>query len=192
MTATIPTAPPSAAVAGDTWTWTDTSSDYPASDGWVLAYRIAGPDVVTWSSGFVATSGGTSTVTIPAATTAPLRAGSYRVVATYTLSGARHSVECARLTVTANPDTLSAGDTVSWAETTLAAIESFLEGHLEGGVSYYQIGNRQITSIPLPELIQMRNSLRAEVAVQRRGRTGILGPSLSFAYRNPGTVEDGS
>ena len=189
MTVTIPTAPPSAAVAGDTWTWTDTSSDYPASEGWVLAYRIAGPDVVTWSSGYVAASGDTSTVTIPAATTASLRAGSYRVVATYTLSGARYSVECARLTVTANPDTLAAGDTVSWAETTLAAIESFLGGHLEGGVQSYMVGQRQLQHIALGELITMRNNLRAEVAAQRRGRTGILGPSLSFAYRNPG-VED--
>lgn len=189
MTVTLPTAPPSAAVAGDTWTWTDTSSDYPASEGWVLAYRIAGPDVVTWSSGYVAASGDTSTVTIPAATTASLRAGSYRVVATYTLSGARYSVECARLTVTANPDTLAAGDTVSWAETTLAAIESFLGGHLEGGVQSYMVGQRQLQHIALGELITMRNNLRAEVAAQRRGRTGILGPSLSFAYRNPG-VED--
>ena len=189
MTVTLPTAPPSAAVAGDTWTWTDTSSDYPASEGWVLAYRIAGPDVVTWSSGYVAASGDTSTVTIPAATTASLRAGSYRVVATYTLSGARYSVECARLTVTANPDTLAAGDTVSWAETPLAAIESFLGGHLEGGVQSYMVGQRQLQHIALGELITMRNNLRAEVAAQRRGRTGILGPSLSFAYRNPG-VED--
>jgi hypothetical protein len=190
MTVTIPTAPPCAAVAGDTWTWTDTSSDYPASDGWVLAYRIAGPDVLAWSSGYVATSGATSTVTIPAATTAPLRAGTYRVVATYTLSGARYSVECDRLTVTANPDTLAAGDTVSWAASTLAAIESFLAGHLEGGVSYYQIGNRQITAIPLPELIQMRNNLRTEVAGERRGRRSVLGPTLSFAYRNPVSVGD--
>ncbi len=190
MTATLATTPPVSAVAGDTWTWTDTNNDYPAPT-WTVAYRIAGPDVLTWSSGWVTASGSTSTIVIPAASTASLRAGTYRVVKTYTSGTERYSVEESRLTVTANPDTLAAGDTVSWAETTLAAIEAFLAGHLEGGVSYYQIGNRQITAIPLPELITMRNNLRNEVAAQRRGRSGILGPTLSFSYRNPGVPEDG-
>jgi hypothetical protein len=191
MTVTLPTAPPVRAVAGDTWTWTDTNSDYPASDGWVVAYVIAGPSTLTWDAAFAVASGDTTTITIPAASTAPLAAGPYRIVATYTLSGARYSVEHPALVVAADPAMLAPGDTVSWAEKTLAVIEAFLGGHLEGGVGYYQIGNRQVTAIPLPELIQMRNNLKAEVAAQRRGRRGVLGPTLAFAYRDPGVREDG-
>jgi len=184
MTVTLATSSPVSAVAGDTWTWTDTSTDYPASDGWVVAYRIAGPDVLTWDASWVTTDADLSTIAVPATTTAPLRAGTYRVVKTYTSGAERYSVEEAALTVTANPDTLAAGDTVSWAETTLAVVESFLAGHLEGGVSYYQIGNRQITAIPLPELLQIRNKLRAEVATRRRSR-----PSFGrvIRYRFQGT-----
>jgi hypothetical protein len=190
MTVPLPTAPPVSAIAGDTWTWTDTNSDYPASEGWVAAYTIAGPGTLPWDASWATVSGDTTTILIPASATATLCAGPYRVIASYTLSGARHSVECARLVVSANPTALAPGDTVSWAEKTLAVIEAFLAGHLEGGVGYYQIGNRQVTAIPLPELIQMRNNLKAEVAAQRRGRRGVLGPTLAFAYRDPGVRED--
>jgi hypothetical protein len=190
MAVTLPTSPPVSAIAGDTWTWTDESADYPASAGWVVAYRIAGPDVLTWNAGWAVAAADTTTVTIPATSTANLRAGAYRVTATYTLAGVRHSVPLGTMTVEANPDTLAAGDTVGWAERTLAAIEGFLEGHLEGGVQYYMIGTRQVGSIPLPELYAMRSKLRAEVAAKRRGAAGLLGPTIAWHYRRPVSAGD--
>ena len=40
MSQNIPTSEPESLVAGDTVTWQKTLSDYPASDGWVLSYRL--------------------------------------------------------------------------------------------------------------------------------------------------------
>jgi hypothetical protein len=127
-------------------------------------------------------------VTIPAASTAALPSGTYQVTATYTNGAARASSRLSPIVVNPNPDSLTAGDTVSWAERTLAAIEAFLGGHLEGGVQYYMIGTRQVQAIGLDELWKIRRNLQAEVAAQRRGRQGVLGQAIAFQYHRPGVI----
>lgn len=190
MTVTLPTAPPTAAIAGDTWAWTDTSTIYPASEGWVLSYVLAGPNVLEWDPAWATVSGGTTTIDIPGTATRALAAGTYRLTAIYTLGATRYSVRCGAVTVAADPASLAAGDTVSWAERTLAVIEAFLGGHLEGGVQYYMIGTRQVGAIPLEDLWKIRRNLQAEVAAQRRGATGLLGTGIAFHYHQPGVIHD--
>lgn len=182
MTAALATTPPTLATAGDTWTWTDTHSDYPATDSWVLAYRIAGPDVLAWDASWATVSGNTTTILIPAASTLRLRAGRYAVYAEYTLSGVRHTEAYDPLVVLANPATLTAGATRAWEETALEKVECFLAGNLADGVQYYQIGNRQVGSIPIKELFAIRDRLKAEVAILRSATSTGFGRAVKRRF----------
>lgn len=48
------------------------------------------------------------------------------------------------------------------AETMLAKIEAVLEGRLDSDVESYTIAGRQITKIPVTELLALRDTYRAE------------------------------
>ena len=52
----------------------------------------------------------------------------------------------------------------SHAATMLAAIESVLEGRITADIESYSIAGRQITKIPLSELLVIREKYKAEVA----------------------------
>lgn len=80
MAADIPTSEPAALRAGDTWKWTKTLDDYPASYPWTLKYRFKHPT----AAGFevVASSSGDGyAVSVAASTTAGFAAGTYTWVA---------------------------------------------------------------------------------------------------------------
>lgn len=49
------------------------------------------------------------------------------------------------------------------AETMLAAIESVLEGRITADVEAYTIAGRQITKIPIADLLVLRDRYQAEV-----------------------------
>jgi hypothetical protein len=183
MTAALATTPPTSATAGDTWTWTDTHSLYPAGDGWVLAYRITGPDVLAWSSGWLTVSGNTSTIVIPAASTVRLRAGRYVVHAEYTLSGERHTEACDPLIVAANPATQSAGAYKTQEECELEQVNDAISAMLAGkAVQYYQIGNRQVGNTPLKDLYAIRDALQTKIAAQTQSSSSGFGRAIKSRF----------
>lgn len=49
------------------------------------------------------------------------------------------------------------------AETMLSAIEAVLEGRITADVEAYSIAGRQITKIPMAELLTLRDKYKAEV-----------------------------
>ena len=53
---------------------------------------------------------------------------------------------------------------MSHASDMLSKIEAVLEGRIDADVESYQIAGRQITKIPIPELIKMRQYYKSEVA----------------------------
>ena len=78
MTADIATTEPTQIRAGDSITWLKTLNDYPATDSWVLHYRLinsAGKFDVTATA-----SGSDHLVSISAATSATYTAGKYTLV----------------------------------------------------------------------------------------------------------------
>lgn len=80
MPADIPTSEPADLRAGDTWKWTKTLADYPASYPWTLKYRFKHPT----AAGFEITasaSGDDFSVTVAAATTTGFTAGTYTWIA---------------------------------------------------------------------------------------------------------------
>lgn len=175
MAPITPVGEPSTVAAGDTWTWQQAFSDYPASEGWVISYAIRGVGSLTWDAAWVTYSGTTATVVIPAASTATLAVGVYQWVAYATGSGSyagqRFEARRGSLEVTRNLATAVAGDAQSWEEEQLAAIEAVLANKITDDVASYQIAGRQLTTIPLNELLSLRSSLKAAVRRQQgKGR----------------------
>lgn len=159
--ADIPIIEPTTANAGDTWRWTRTLADYPASAGWALSYTLinAAAKITINASA----SGDDHAVTVSAATTAGYAAGSYDWRARVSKAGEVYTVGEGRITVR-NAFGGSTFDARSHARKTLEAIEAVIEGRASSEVSYYMIGNRQLRYMTPAELLTLRDKYRAEVA----------------------------
>lgn len=186
MAETVGSGEPTTVTAGNTWTWTRSFASYaPSETGgtWTLSYAILGAAKLVWDAAWVTTSGAIWTVTIPAASTATLPAGTYQWTAILTggsgYAGQRFTPAAGVFTVAANPSKLNAGDTLSFAEKTLAVVEAALEGRLTADMQSYSIGGRAVTAIPVSELFAIRNRLKTEVwRIQNPGK-----PLPGFAIR---------
>lgn len=159
--ADIPTIEPTTANAGDTWRWTRTLADYPASAGWALSYTLinAAAKITINASA----SGDDHAVTVSAATTAGYAAGSYDWRARVSKAGEVYTVGEGRITVR-NAFGGATFDARTHARKTLEAIEAVIEGRASSEVSYYMIGNRQLRYLTPAELLTLRDKYRAEVA----------------------------
>ena len=173
-------------MAGDTWTWTKSPANYPASDGWALSYVFTGPASFGISGSQVVGSGPTFTITVSAAITAAYTPGDYTWVAFATLASERHQFDSGVCAVQPNLTT-SSGDTRSHAVLALAAIEAELLNRMTGAASggggsieSYQIANRAVHKIPTKELKELREMYRAEV--WREKHPGKLAPSVGTRF----------
>ena len=178
MAADIPTNVPAELRAGDTWKWTQTLADYPAS-AWTLKYRFKSP-----TAGFevsATTSGDDYAITVTAATTAGYAAGTYTWIA-WVEGGTseKYTVDTGVATIDADyrSGTATAGlDDRSHARKTLAAIESWIESR-NPGVAEYEIAGRRMKYIPIGDLLKLRQTYKTEVAAEDaaealRNGTGI-------------------
>lgn len=160
----------SSLAAGDTLKFTVTLTDYPASAGWVLSYRLA-PRAAGSPIDFSATaSGDDHQVNVAAATTASWTAGAYTAGAWVSRAGERYAIpsEGGQLTITLNPAALSGGvDTRSEAELALAAVTALITRKATSGDEEYRINGRQLKSYPLPDLVKLQQKLRNEVDAER-------------------------
>lgn len=158
--ADTPTIEPSSVNAGDTWRWTRSLADYPASAGWALSYTLINASAkITISA---AASGDDHAVTVAAATTATYAAGTYDWRARVSKAGEVYTVGEGRITVR-NAYAASTFDARSHARKTLDAIEAVIEGRASSSTAEYQIAGRQLKYIPVPDLLALRDKYRAEV-----------------------------
>lgn len=156
---------PTSIVSGDTVTFQKDLADYPAST-WTLKYTVAGASVNTYTA---AASGDSHLVTIAASATATFAAGDYLLTGYVEKDSERHTVYSGSLTVKADPTGISAGyDPRTHAKKTLDAIEAVIAGRAGSDVSAYTIGGRSLTKIPIPELVQLRQVYKGEVAREKR------------------------
>lgn len=169
MTLVIPTTEPTQAVAGDTWEWSHVSSRFARGDGWVLAYRIAGPSVVTWDADFAAEDGDGWTITILPTATSNLEAGTYTIWREFTLDDDRRTERAGTLAVSADPKELQAGDAVFWAETALVAVRAAIAGRATSAQMSSMIGSRQVMHYTIEALMKLEAWLTTKVARRRRG-----------------------
>lgn len=178
-------------IAGDALDFETAVPDYPASDGWVLTYKLipvsAGGTVYTITA-TTADDGESYAVEVSSATTANWTAGEYTWAAYVTLSGERHVVDpegmCARLTIKSNPATAtSAWDVrsatqkayddclVAMADAAARSAALGTSGNTTGAVIEYTIGERRIrydsASEAYTALVTMRSALGVELQRER-------------------------
>lgn len=176
MAPTVPLGLPIRARAGDSWQFDVAYGDYPAADGWTPAVHIRGAKAPAWDASWAAAQGTGWRITIPAATTADLTAGTYTIAAILTGSGAYAgqvvTAEAVACLVEANLATAAAGEQVPWEETAIASLRTAIAALVSGGVSSYTIGGRQVVYQDLPELRKMLGELEARLA-RKQNPTGL-------------------
>lgn len=165
MASDIPTNEPTALRAGDTWKWTRSLPDWPAST-WTLKYRAknaAGGFEIT-----AAASGDDFAVTVAAATTAGYAAGDYTWIAWVEAGTEKFTVDSGAWTVQAEYRTglaTVALDDRSHARKVLDAIEGWLEGN-DLAAAEFTLGDRRIKNIPIQELLKLRQRYLQEIATE--------------------------
>ena len=160
----VPTAVPAIMRAGDTVTWKRSLSDYPASDGWSLSYALVRDGVQIIISS--AASGTDHLVAVPVATSNTWSPGVYHWLERVTKGAEAYTIASGTTEIIANLSAAASGfDARTHAEKALAAIEAWIEGR-DLGVAEYQIGDRQLKNIPIPDLLKLRDAYRREVRYQ--------------------------
>lgn len=167
MAADIPTTEPAALRAGDTWKWTKTLGDYPASAPWTLKYRFKNAQ-----GGFEITasaSGDDHGVTVAATTSAGYRAGHYDWMAWVEGgSSEKYTVDTGTFEVLENFRSGTSADQPydgrSHARIVLDAIEAVIQNRATLDQEAYEIAGRSLKRTPLADLLKMRQHYKAEVA----------------------------
>lgn len=167
MTATIPTTEPAELRIGDTWKWTKSVADYPAS-AWSLKYRFKNA-----AGGFEISASASAddySVTVAAATTAGYAAGTYAWMA-WVEGGVSEKYTVDVGTATLNPDYRSgtataAFDDRSHARVVLEAIEAVIEGRASQDQEEYEIAGRRLKRTPIAQLLRLRQHYKAEVGAE--------------------------
>lgn len=168
-------------VAGDTLAHAVTLTDYPASAGWVLAYRLV-PRAAGTAYAFTSTADGDDhAITVAAATTANWAAGNYTAAAYVTLGTERYSVasESGQVVVHPNPASIGPGtDTRTQAEIALADARAAFAAWSPTQKGY-MIGGRQMYFNTPGQIIEVINHWAAEV--QRDQRAADIAAGLGSA-----------
>jgi len=130
--------------------------------------------------------GGGWRVTVPAATTAGFDVGLWTWQAIATYDTLQFTAGRGQFTVKASvkyAGTPGAFDDRSRAEIDLGYVETAIRTLAQGGmVQEYQIGGRMLKRYKMTELLQLRDSLRNEIAMERKAekiRQGLGNPGLA-------------
>ena len=125
-------------------------------------------------------------ITVPAATTANFDAGLWTWQAIATYSTLQYTAGRGQFTVKATAaytSTPGAFDDRSRAEIDLSYVEAAIRTLAQGGmVQEYQIGGRSLKRYKMTELMQLRDDLKNEIAMERKAekiRQGLGNPGLA-------------
>lgn len=125
-------------------------------------------------------------VTVPSSTTTSFDAGLWTWQAITTAGALQHTAGRGQFTVKATlgyTGTPNAFDDRSRAEIDLEKVEAAIRTLAEGGVvQEYAIGNRSLKRYKMTELLQLRDTLKAEVDRERRAekvRQGLGNPGVT-------------
>lgn len=180
----VPTAMPDSFVAGDTVQWTvprGDVGDYPTSEGWTLTAHLLGPSTLRVLAAVV---GADYQVTLDAAATKLLRAGTYRCVVHAQLGVERYTVGATAIVrVQPDPAAVRDGEAVSFAEQMLAAARTLYTQIVADPLAEYTYGDKQARRWSLAEA-------RAELAqwqqaVWRERHPGHFAPRVATTFARP-------
>lgn len=157
----LPTSIPAQLTAGDTAAWLRTYADYPASAGWVLAYYLVKTDAqIAFQS---TASGDDHQILVAAATTADWAAGGYQFQERAEKAGEKFTLATGRIQVLPNLAAATSGvDARSHARKVLDVLEAWLESRANWAADF-SVAGRSVRHIPVPELLVLRDTYRAEV-----------------------------
>ncbi len=186
MTASIATNVPAEVVAGDTIKWTCTTPDYPASEGWALAYRFINP-AGTIDVNATAT-GADHLVVVPAAASANWPPGTYAWAAYVSKGGERFTVGGGTLVVKPDlPAQLGGLEARSSARVILEQLEAAFRDYVankQGLVAKYEIGARSMSFRSSRDFITQieywRKQAEAEAAAESIAK-GLGNPRRLYA-----------
>ena len=162
MAATIPSAIPESFVIGTTVQWTDSLSDYPASDGWALQHTfVQAADQQQTTAAAYNTDDFLTTLT--AAESALFTAGTYFFQSMVTKAAETYLVKQGRIEVKAGFATEATGyDNRSHVLKVLDALETALEGRASEIDQSFSIGtgeeSRSVSKMSLEELMAARST----------------------------------
>ena len=172
---------PSSLRAGDTVSWNDSSSDYPATSGWTLEYAIRAysksPITITASA-----NNADYAVSIPVSTSKNWASGNYTWQAyVYKASNneftEKHTLATGQVEILPNLTQVGTQtDLRSHAKKVLDAIETLLEGKaLAGDALSYSIAGRSISKMSPEELITWRSFYKTEYQKELQAEAAAQG-----------------
>lgn len=153
--------------AGDTWKWTATLSDYPATT-WTLTYYLVRQSIATIS--FAASADGADhAVSVAAADTAAYTPGVYKYQAVVDDGTDHYQVEAGTVELLANfASGASSIDARSHARKVLDAVEALIEGTASKDQQEITEGGVTLKRRSVEDLLSLRDRYRAEVAAELR------------------------
>lgn len=156
-------------ILGDTLNFATSVAGYSAADGWVLNYRLVPRGTTGAAISIACTAEGANfRAQVTAAATAAWTAGTYSWHSYVTKAAESYSVATGSIELIANPRTASSGlDLRTAAETALDAVQAVLQGKATSGTMSYRIGERELRSYSIPELLQLQSQLAADVQRER-------------------------
>lgn len=173
---------PNEIVAGFTYTWEETLSDYSADDGWVLKYSaINSSQAFNFSA---SGSGKTHTITLPATTTENYTAGTYRLTKyVENTDGTKTWLAEYILVIKPTPITDTAFDSRSHAQIMLDAIEALEEGRATKEQQSFTIAGRSILYLTPEQLLKWKNYYKQQVFVETNPQNKIT-PKRLIQFKN--------
>jgi hypothetical protein len=176
MTVEIPTLEPTRFRAGDTISWSKSLSDYPASDSWVLHYRL-------WNQAnkydIDATADGSDhLVSVSAATSAAYKAGDYQWTSWVTLGSERYTVSAGRVTVL--PDiaaiTSPGYDSRTNAQKVLDLLDAAKLAHGPSAwTQEYEIAGRRMRFTSVVDFLKYYDRISADVRREKNAELMLKG-----------------
>lgn len=168
---------PSELNIGDTWAWSESLSDYPAST-WTLTFYFVNASAAF--SVVAAASGDDYAISVTPATTAGRTAGRYRWTARVTDGTDVYSLDQGWSDVQADPT--AAQDARSNARIALDAVEATLQGRATRDDLNVSINGRSISRHSLAELRAWRDELKAQVAADEEAEAAGLGRDIRVRF----------
>ncbi len=183
--ANYPEKEPTELVIGDRWVWkrTDLGADYPPAS-YSLKYSLRLASSTATEIEITANESGSNYLfEVASATTAGYTAGRYywQLYITRTSDSERLLLDRGVVDVLTNQDA-SATDPRTHARIVLDAIEAVIEGRASKDQEEYSIGSRSLKRTPIPDLMELRNKYRAEVAAEERAENGQGGRKLLMRF----------
>ena len=170
---------PQSLIVGDTWGWTASYGDYPASVWTATAYFENAAESFTVTS---SASGALHVFAETESNTAVLKKGSYFVQVRVTDGTDKHTVESGWCEVSPDPAGAASYDHRTWARRTLDAINAFLEGNATTAQASMSIGGKTLSRWSIAELTQWRRDLQAEVAAEDQASSLCHGRDIKVRF----------